>query len=122
MTKSQSIANLPITTGDVIRAARKNAGMTQAELAEKLGISYVGVSQWKNDLRKPKIETLRKIAKALNIPDFCIEKEMSELEYQLRQTIKALSPRSQQMLLKVALGMQNAEKTARERQLSRRQA
>lgn len=30
-----------MTTGQLIRAARKRAKMTQAELAEKLGISYV---------------------------------------------------------------------------------
>lgn len=54
-----------MTTGQLIKAARQKAGMTQAELAEKLGISYVGVSQWENDLRNPKRETLRRIAEAL---------------------------------------------------------
>ena len=54
-----------MTTGQHIKAARKKAGMTQAALAEKLGISYVGVSQWENDLRNPKLETLRRIALAL---------------------------------------------------------
>lgn len=37
-------------------------GMTQAELAHKLGISAAGIAQWENDLRNPKIETLRKLA------------------------------------------------------------
>ena len=57
-----------MTTGEVIKAARKKAGMTQAQLAEKLGISYVGVSQWENDLRNPKLDTLQRIASALGVP------------------------------------------------------
>lgn len=56
-----------MTTGQLIRAARKRAKMTQAELAEKLGISYVGVSQWENGIRNPKYDTIRKIAAALNV-------------------------------------------------------
>ena len=56
-----------MTTGERIKAARKKAGLTQAELASKLGISYVGVSQWENNLRNPKPETLRRIADALDV-------------------------------------------------------
>lgn len=56
-----------MTTGERIKAARKRAGMTQAELANKLGISYVGISQWENNLRSPKYKTLRRIAAALNV-------------------------------------------------------
>ena len=56
-----------MTTGERIRQARKSAGMTQAELAHKLGISAAGIAQWENDLRNPKIETLRKLADALGV-------------------------------------------------------
>lgn len=56
-----------MTTGQLIKAARIKAGLTQAALAEKLGISYVGVSQWENGIRNPKPETLQKIADALDI-------------------------------------------------------
>ena len=35
-----------MTTGERIRQARKSAGMTQAELAHKLGISAAGIAQW----------------------------------------------------------------------------
>ena len=56
-----------MTTGQLIREARKKAGMTQAELAKKLGISYVGISQWENGTRNPKYDTLQRIASALEI-------------------------------------------------------
>ena len=41
--------------------------MTQAELAEKLNISSVGISQWENGIRNPKIGTIQKIAYALGV-------------------------------------------------------
>lgn len=57
-----------MTTGQRIKSARKAVGITQAELADRLGISYVGVSQWENNLRNPKLETLQRIADALDVP------------------------------------------------------
>ena len=41
--------------------------MTQAELAKRLGISYVGVSQWERGIRNPKYSTLKKIADILGV-------------------------------------------------------
>lgn len=57
-----------MTTGQRIKAARKKAGMTQADLAKKLGISYVNISQLEKDQRSPKLETLQRIAAALSVP------------------------------------------------------
>lgn len=57
-----------MTTGERIKAARLRAGLTQQELADKIGISYQGIGQWERDARNPKIETLSKIAAALNVP------------------------------------------------------
>ena len=41
--------------------------MTQKELGLKLGVSFQSIAQWENDLRKPKHETLQRIANALNV-------------------------------------------------------
>ena len=57
-----------MTTGERIRAARKNAGLTQKQLGKRLNISYQTVAQWENGLRNPKFETLCKIAQAVNCP------------------------------------------------------
>ena len=56
-----------MTTGQRIKKARKAAGMTQADLAKKLNIPFQSVSQWERDLRKPKYETLLRIADALSL-------------------------------------------------------
>jgi len=46
--------------------ARKEAGMTQAELSEKSGISQADISRMENGSRNPSIALLQRIAKALN--------------------------------------------------------
>lgn len=56
-----------MTTGQRIKAARKVAGMTQAELAQKLDIPFQSISQWERALRNPKRETLARIADALGV-------------------------------------------------------
>lgn len=55
-----------LTVGERIRNARKKAGLTQVQLGEKLGVSGSMIGQYEKDLRKPKIETMDKIATALN--------------------------------------------------------
>lgn len=57
-----------MTTGQRIKAARKASGMTQKELGDKLGLSFQSIAQWENDLRNPKMETLERIADALDVP------------------------------------------------------
>lgn len=57
-----------MTTGELIKAARKKAGMTQEELGSKLGVSGSSIAQWENDLRNPKLDTLQRIASALGVP------------------------------------------------------
>lgn len=56
-----------MTTGQRIKEARKRVGMTQNELAIKLGVPFQSVSQWERNTRKPKIDTLQKIASALGV-------------------------------------------------------
>lgn len=53
--------------GQSIQEARKKAKLTQKELAEKVGIATITVQQYERGVRTPKIETLQKIAQALNI-------------------------------------------------------
>ena len=41
--------------------------MTQVELANKLGIPYQSIGQWERGVRNPKVETIGKIARALDV-------------------------------------------------------
>ena len=56
-----------VTYGYKIKQARKKAAMTQKELSEKSGVSLDSIKKYESTDRVPKMETLRKIAKALNI-------------------------------------------------------
>lgn len=51
-----------------IREARKAAGMSQAELAEKAGLTQSHVSRLENGDHSPSHQTVKKIADALGIP------------------------------------------------------
>ena len=54
--------------GKTIRQARKNAGLTQAELAQKAEITDVVVRKYESGRVFPKLNTLRKIANACGVP------------------------------------------------------
>lgn len=56
-----------MTTGERIRQLRKEAGLTQKQLGEKCGIAEPTIRKYELGKLKPKIETLIKIANALNV-------------------------------------------------------
>ena len=58
--------------GERIKARRKELGMTQEELAKKLGVTQQSFAQYQNNKRNPKIETIEKIAKELSTTAFCL--------------------------------------------------
>ncbi len=53
--------------GRRISVMRKNAGLTQMELANKLGISYQAVSNWERGVAMPDISNLGALAKILGV-------------------------------------------------------
>lgn len=55
-----------------IKNARKLAGLTQTQLAEKIGIKYQGIAQWESGKRVATLETIEKIAKACNTYPICL--------------------------------------------------
>ena len=96
-----------MTTGERIRQARKSAGMTQAELAERADISLdtiksVENGRRENDLRNPKIETLRKLADALGVtPGYLLYGDTDPVQRSLfdaEDTAKALKGELQKSL------------------------
>lgn len=53
--------------GQLIKKLRQDNKLTQAELAEKLGVTYQAVSKWENGKNVPDIATLKEISKLFNI-------------------------------------------------------
>jgi transcriptional regulator with XRE-family HTH domain len=53
------------TLGAKIRAARRTAGFSQAELAELMGVQQSSISQWERGHTRPSLEHLVPLATAL---------------------------------------------------------
>ena len=47
---------------DNLKKARLDAGLTQLEVAEKLGVAQAQYARWENEGRNPKDETVEKLA------------------------------------------------------------
>ena len=47
--------------------ARKKIGLTQSELADKLGVNQSAVANWESGIREPKLSQLEDIAKVLKV-------------------------------------------------------
>jgi len=54
-------------TGTVIKQLREKCGMTQAELAERIGVSDKTVSKWETAKGLPDISLLQPLAQALGV-------------------------------------------------------
>lgn len=55
------------TLGTMIAAMRKDSGMTQLELAQRMGVTDKAVSKWERDLSCPDVNTLPKLAELFGI-------------------------------------------------------
>ena len=55
------------TLGTMIAELRKQHGMTQLELAEKMGVTDKAVSKWERDLSCPDINSIPNLAEILDV-------------------------------------------------------
>lgn len=56
-----------MTSGTIIGNARKRAGLTQAQLAERLGKSQSEIGRWERGEVQPSFETLQRIVAACGL-------------------------------------------------------
>ena len=65
-----------MTLADKLKEARKNAGLTQIELAEKLCVSRQAITKWETGKGIPDVDNLKVISKILNVSiDFLLDDE-----------------------------------------------
>ena len=55
-----------MTLGEKLKEARKQAGLSQEQLSEKLGVSRSAVAKWETDNGTPDVDNLKVISKLLN--------------------------------------------------------
>lgn len=85
---------------DRLKELRKQARLTQVEIAEKLGISQPAYASWERGTKKPTQENLIKIAQTLNVTvDYLVgnfdeeitNKELDNIEILFRKNSEGLS-------------------------------
>ncbi len=77
-----------------IRDARRRAGLTQAQFAERLGVTPQCVSQYERGVKMPKRETIQKMANALGVSAIQLNPDEA-----LTQCFDSLSEEDQRELL-----------------------
>ena len=65
--KAMEVSNMPVFFGEKIRRARKATGLTQRQLAEKLGVANTSVSNWEKDLSRPDADLIQALCAVLQM-------------------------------------------------------
>jgi len=53
---------------EILKTARKQAKMTQVQLAEKINVTQGTIANWERGVREPDLDTIKCIANALDVP------------------------------------------------------
>ena len=93
------------TLGTMIAELRKQHGMTQLELAEKMGVTDKAVSKWERDLSCPDINSLPNLAEILGVTvdDLMQVKKEAEAPVSKVSEIMDLAPRAVAMAMGIAV-------------------
>jgi DNA-binding XRE family transcriptional regulator len=97
-----------MTLGEKIKRFRKQAGLTQEQLAKKTNLSRSYIADVERNRYNPSFETLKSISKGLNIPlSKLSDEENNDNEnltpefYAIQRNSKKLTQKEQQKLLKI---------------------
>ena len=64
---ADNLGELKKILGERVRAARLQAGMTQRQLGEQVGVSNVSISDWERGISQPSITLLWQLASTLGV-------------------------------------------------------
>ncbi len=93
------------TLGTMIAELRKQQGMTQLELAEKMGVTDKAVSKWERDLSCPDINSLPNLAEILgvSVEELMQSKKEAETSVSKASEIMEIAPKAVAMAMGVAV-------------------
>lgn len=83
-----------MSTGELIRSARLRAGLSQAELAQRLGMASSSIARWETDTVEPGFSTLRRVLQAcgFDIPPVLVPYERDPERDAHVQELRDLTP------------------------------
>ena len=74
--------------GEKIKNARRQEGLTQEQLAEKLNVSRPAVAKWETDKGMPDVANLKDLAALLNVSvDYLLDDGQSDNALEIREAI-----------------------------------
>ena len=93
------------TLGTMIAELRKQKGMTQLELAEKMGVTDKAVSKWERDLSCPDINSIPNLAEILgvSVEELMQSKSVSEKPEGKLAEILEIAPKAVAMAMGIAV-------------------
>lgn len=75
-----------MTLGEKIKEARKQCGLTQEELAEKMTVSRSAIAKWESNKGIPDVDNLKALAQLLNVSiDYLLDNGETINEFVLRE-------------------------------------
>ena len=90
------------TLGMMIASLRKEKGMTQLELADKMGVTDKAVSKWERDISCPDVNTIPKLAEVFEIS---VDELMQIRDGSQNETKKDVTSLIHMILKAIALAM-----------------
>lgn len=103
-----------MTIGEKIKHSRESMGLSQGKLAKISGLAQSSISYIESGNKKPNIETISILAKALDLPvSFLIDNEKVDESLppriaELVKVVSLLSDERAEIVLKVAKGLLNS--------------
>lgn len=104
-----------------LKSLRKEAGLTQKEIADHFKTSPQSYAQWEKGLRSPSKESLEKLAQFFNVStDYLLgnselknpEEQLSNVELLFRKTSKNMTPEQKEIFQKELLEFMEIRKKA----------
>lgn len=90
---------------DRLKKLRKDAHKTQFQVAQLLNITQPAYAKYEKGLTEPDCSSLRKLSEYYNVDiDYIIKNDsskLSDLEAEILQTIKKMSPENQNIVLTI---------------------
>ena len=100
-----------MTLGEKIRRARESIGLSQGKLAKASGLAQSSISYIESGSKKPNVETISILAKALGMPasylldDQKDDESATPLISELVKVVSLLPDERAELVLKVAKGL-----------------
>ena len=90
---------MSITMGNKIKNLREKAGLSQTELAEKLGLSKSVISAYEKGIRNPSFKVLPLLAEALNVSQLYFFEKGEWQNQPVTVDISDLNPDQQRIII-----------------------